>query len=130
MSSQLATACVQTLNDAWPKGDMSTLASCYHPEAVLLPPDLGPVIRGRDDIVDTYATFNSSATLKEFSVTETQCFDFGSSMAVHLHFTISYDLGAEGFTDDGLDIYLLSPHQGRWVVVWRQQVVLQSREQG
>ncbi len=121
-----ALACVEELNAAWPVGDMATVGSCYHPDAVLLPPDLGPVIQGRDDIVETYATFNSSAALTEFNVTDTECFDFGASTAVHLHFSVAYQLGDQSYNDDGLDIYLLNPHQERWVVVWRQQIVLAS----
>lgn len=119
---------ITTLNQAWQAGDMATVSTTYHPDAVLLPPDLGPVIRGRDAIVETYAEFNNAANLRHFEVTDTQIFDFESSHAVHLKFTLAYEFEGTILEDEGLDIYLTSPYAGRLTVVWRQQVVLASRE--
>jgi len=117
---------ITKLNQAWPAGDLATVSASYHPQAVLLPPDLGAPIRGRDDITDTYALFNASATLEGFEETAIEIFDFESSQAVHLNFTLAYELDGTNLEDRGLEIYLLSPHAGELKIVWRQQIVLAS----
>lgn len=127
-SADAARDLITTLNQAWQAGDMGTVSATYHPQAVLLPPDLGPVIRGRDAIVDTYTDFNANAVLRHFEVTDTEVFDFESSHAVHLKFTLAYEFDGATLEDEGLDIYLTSPYAGGLTVVWRQQVVLASRE--
>lgn len=119
---------ITTLNQAWPAGDMATVSISYHPDAILLPPDLGPVIRGRDAIVETYASFNTLAELRQFEVTDTEVFDFHSSQAVHVKFTLAYKLDDTNLEDQGLDVYLISPYAAGLSIVWRQQVVLASRE--
>ena len=127
-SAAAAHELITNLNQAWQANDMVTVSAIYHPDAVLLPPDLGPVIRGRDAIAETYAMFNTSAELRRFEVTETEVFDFESSQAVHLHFTLAYELEGSTLEDKGLDIYLINPSASGLTVVWRQQVVLASRE--
>ncbi len=127
-SAAAARDLITGLNQAWPAGDLATISTSYHPDAVLLPPDLGPVIRGREAIVDTYAEFNNAAVLRHFDITDTQVFDFESSHAVHLKFTLAYEFDGAALEDQGLDIYITSPYANGLVVVWRQQVVLASRE--
>lgn len=127
-SAAAARDLITTLNQAWQTGDMATVSTSYHPDAVLLPPDLGPVIRGRDAIVETYAEFNNAAVLRHFEVTDTDIFDFESSHAVHVKFTLAYEFDGAALEDQGLDIYLTNPYANGLVVVWRQQVVLASRE--
>ena len=127
-TSAAALDLITRLNQAWQAGDMTTVGASYHPDAVLLPPDLGPVIRGRDAIVDTYAEFNRSAVFRYFEVNNAEVFDFNSSQAVHLKFTLAYELEGTTLEDEGLDIYFISPYAGGLTVVWRQQVVLASRE--
>lgn len=127
-SAAAARELITRLNQAWQAGDMATVSTSYHPNAVLLPPDLGPVIRGREAIVETYAEFNTAAVLRHFEVTDTQVFDFESSHAVHLKFTLAYEFDGTALEDEGLDIYLTSPYANGLTVVWRQQVVLASRE--
>lgn len=119
---------ITTLNQAWQTGDMATVSASYHPHAILLPPDLGPVIRGRDAIVETYAAFNRLAKLRHFEVTDTELFDFDSSQALHVKFTLAYQLDGATLEDKGLDVYLISPQGDGLSVVWRQQVVLASGE--
>lgn len=127
-SAAAASELIQRLNQAWQANDLATVSAAYHPDAVLLPPDLGPVIRGREAITDTYAIFNSSAVLRRFEVTDTEVFDFQSSHAVHLKFTLAYELEGAILEDRGLDIYITSPLADGLAIVWRQQVVLASSE--
>ncbi len=47
---------------------------------------------------------------------------------MHLHFTLAYELEGSTLEDKGLDIYLINPSASGLTVVWRQQVVLASRE--
>jgi len=118
---------ISNLNQAWQANDLAKVSACFHPDAVLLPPDLGPAIQGQAAITEAYATFNNSAKLLSFSETQWQTFTFESSHAVHLHFSLAYELDGQRLQDDGLDIYLLELCAQELVVVWRQQIVSASQ---
>ena len=57
---------VDRLQQAWQQRDWHELAEMYHPEAVLLPPDLGETLVGRDSILQTYREFDDQAHLHAF----------------------------------------------------------------
>ena len=42
------------LNKSWLDQDYEALASAYHPEVILLPPDAGIPLEGRETICATY----------------------------------------------------------------------------
>ena len=55
------------LNDCWQRGDLEALESFYHPDVVLLPPDLGQPICGREAVVASYLEFLQAAFNKSSS---------------------------------------------------------------
>ena len=54
---------VLALNDCWQAADLSALEGFYHPDVVLLPPDLGQPICGREAVVASYGEFLQAASL-------------------------------------------------------------------
>ena len=50
------------LQRCWSAGNSEDLPGFYHPDVVLLPPDLGAPIRGRDAVVASYREFLDAAT--------------------------------------------------------------------
>ena len=70
MSAAAVRAFIAELNDCWQRGDVEALTHCYHPDVVLLPPDLGPPIRGRDAVVASYRDFLDAARLDRFQPVE------------------------------------------------------------
>jgi len=138
---------VRKLNDCWQSGRLAELASFYHPDAVLLPPDDGVPIIGRDNILNTYRDFTAAAVLYEFQITELECFSFPAvaddvshpvpvphpepvTHVVHMRFEIEYELGDVLYRESGLEVYAIMEAQedsDSTKVVWRSQSVLDNR---
>lgn len=119
---------VRELNDAWQEGRFEDLARFYHPDVVLLPPDAGELIRGRDAVVQTYRAFESAATLHEFTVTALEIFDYTTTAVVHLHFAVEFSVQGQRLREAGFDVYVLNDIDTQPVIVWRSQNILESRE--
>ncbi len=121
------------LNACWPAGEIEALARFYHPDVVLLPPDLGAPIRGREAVVASYREFLSAATLERFEVSDLEIFSFahspgqGATHMAHLTFRIDYRLDGERYVEKGLEIYTLLQTPEGPQIIWRQQTVLDSR---
>lgn len=128
---------LDALNDTWRRDDLTALADFYHPQVVMLPPDLETPIVGRDAVVASYRDFSEAATLLNFSVTRYECFSFaqpGPSPAgapllhmVHMYFDVGYRLQGSTHTESGLEIYTLLETGDALQIVWRCQTVLDSR---
>lgn len=115
------------LNQAWQQGELDALAAFYHPDVVLLPPDLGPAIRGRDSVVASYREFLQSAQLERFEPTSLEVFSFPGSHVAHLNFEVDYTLAGERYLEKGLEVYALQETDGGLQIIWRQQAVMDSR---
>ena len=120
------------LNGCWVSGDLHRLSGFYHPSVVLLPPDLGEPIRGRDAVLASYQDFARSARLLDFDVTDLAIESFPAAGAVathvaHMRFDVSYELEGDHFVETGLEIYTVQETVRGLQVVWRAQLVLDSR---
>jgi hypothetical protein len=113
---------VRRCNNAWQQRDWQTLTSCYHPEAVLLPPDAGEPISGRDAIIATYQEFMEAAAIGEFRITELASYDFTHAHVVHMRFELEYQLDSQTLKDIGLEVYVLEGDDSN-AIVWRSQSI-------
>ena len=124
---------IRELNACWPRGDLDALARFYHPDVVLMPPDLGAPILGREAVVASYGEFLGAATLERFHVTALDTFSFTGAdnpetmHMAHLAFEIDYLLDGERYLEKGLEIYALLETARELRIVWRQQTVTDSR---
>jgi hypothetical protein len=129
---------VLALHECWPSGDPVRLATFYDEDVVLLPPDLGVPIQGREAVVASYDDFLQAATLENFTVEDLALFPFSGEGApsgkgapdlwmAHLTFSITYVLGGERYVERGMEVYAITDRDGRPAIVWRSQAVLDSR---
>jgi hypothetical protein len=138
---------LMALNRCWTSGDHEALAAFYHPDVVLLPPDLGAPIRGRDAVVASYREFADSARLLDFQVTDLDLHSFSAASAAddglraadpaaradhlvhmaHMRFDVTYELAGSRYQEQGLEIYTVLEGAGGLEIVWRAQLVLDSR---
>jgi len=119
-------AFVRRLNQAWQAQDWDRLRDCYHERALLLPPDAGAPIVGRDAIIDTYREFAGSARLNKFAIPALDVFSFDDTHMVHMRFTIDYVYDGDHTIDSGLEVYTVVTSDAPRVV-WRQQFLLEQR---
>lgn len=135
----------ENLNQFWLARDYTSLARCYHPDVVLLPPDAGTPLLGRDAVIATYRDFHELCSVEQFAVTELHSWRFAegnpdATIMVHMRFAIDYrftDQAAEGtattgkpvhelHSEQGLDVYTLrqGPCEESPQIVWRAQFTL------
>ncbi|MGE0624966.1 MAG: DUF4440 domain-containing protein [Pseudomonadales bacterium] len=131
MSTDAVKAFITALNERWQRGEVDALADFYHPDVVLLPPDLGTPICGRDAVVASYRDFLDAARLNRFEPVGLDVFPFpagdGASYIAHLGFEVDYTLDGSRYLERGLEVYVLQETSGRLQIIWRQQSVLDSR---
>jgi uncharacterized protein (TIGR02246 family) len=130
MTADAARALLIELNECWQTGDLAAIAAYYHPDVVLLPPDLGEPILGRDAVVASYGEFLQAATLDHFEITNLEIFSFEPDTATcvaHLTFNVVYALDGDTYVEKGLEVYTLGECGGELKILWRHQNVLDSR---
>ncbi len=115
---------VAALNEAWQQGDWDLLASMYHPQVVLVPPDLGPNLVGWQAILETYQDFRARAQLHELRVLNVDAHEFEHSQIVHCEFKADYSLDDARSVETGVEIYVLEQGpKNRPRIIWRQQII-------
>ncbi len=131
------------LNKSWLDQDYEALASAYHPEVILLPPDAGIPLEGRETICATYQDFHAACSVDRFMITELQSWTFAQQnqtvTKAHMRFEIDYRLkdvstsvtGAPPVSrpelqcEQGLEVYTLLSNPGSAPqIIWRAQFTL------
>ena len=111
---------VNQLNQAWQDRQFDALAQFYHPNVVLLPPDAGPPIVGRDGVVASYQDF-AAAELVDFTAEAIDTFEFGDTGVCHLRFQIEYLLEGSRYRERGVEVYVMTRVGGELAIIWRSQ---------
>lgn len=99
----------------------------YAVQAVLLPPDYGEPIIGRQAIADSYRDFAASAQLLKFDTLALDEFEYPGVTMVHLRFCIEYTLDDQHLSEDGIEIYTVNTSVSPAQIVWRHQSLLATR---
>jgi hypothetical protein len=107
------------INRAWRAGRIEELRSLFHPDAVIVGPDLAAVGRGRDACVESYAEFLAAATVHEFDETRVRVDDYGHAAAVSYDYRIRYAMKGMTFDERGREVILLVRQGETWQVAWR-----------
>jgi uncharacterized protein (TIGR02246 family) len=106
-------------NRAWSDGRLEELPSFFHPDAVIVGPDLAPLGRGRDACVESYAQFLAVATVHEFEATRARVDEYDHAAVVSYDYRIRYE-SEDGVHDErGSEVILLVRQDETWQVAWR-----------
>ena len=107
------------LNEAWLTQDYEALNVKYDPDVVLLPPDAGEPIEGREAVCSAYEDFHSACIVDRFEATRISSWSFTSGQTqkkedglvtkAHMRFEIDYQLrsNSQTFCEQGLEVYTL-----------------------
>ncbi len=150
MTSTQVEQFLQHLNDAWLSRDYTTLGQLYHQDVVLLPPDAGSPLLGREAVLATYEDFHAACYVERFTVTEQSSWPFSSPQTtgeaittmVHMRFAIDYRFSQSASsgetttpntapetmlqTEQGMDVYTLTQISAEHAptIIWRAQFTL------
>ncbi len=111
-------ATVQALNRAWRDRDWQAAVSLLHPNAVFVGPDGNRTV-GAEACVASYREFVEHATVEEYEVTDPQVDVIGEVAVVRYRYEITYRWQGNAVIDSGLDLFVVTLVDGRWLVTWR-----------
>lgn len=145
MTSSQVEQFLQNLNDAWLTRDYAALKRFYDDDVVLLPPDAGEPLLGRDAMLATYEDFHSACEVVAFTVTDQSSWAFRPAASavttvVHMRFAIDYRFSQapprdaekdnnrdpQFQSEQGMDVYTLvqTTPESAPKIVWRAQFTL------
>ena len=114
---------IEALNHAWRTGRADEIDDLFHPDAVILHPDLEGRTEGRDACVQTYIDFALQATVSRLEVFEPQVDVFADTAVVSYGFEIDYEMHGNATQNSGTELTVLMQHEGRWQLAWRTLVM-------
>ena len=117
---------VHHLNQAWLNRRFRELSRYFHPNMVILSPDTGKLVRGREACVKSYEQFMASSKVHRYKESRFQISTWRDAAVVSYHFEISYEWNGKIATDLGRDIFLLVRNGSRWTVAWRTLIPKQN----
>ncbi len=119
-----AEACIRALNDAWLHRRWDDLAACYDEQVVMLMPFGDETLEGREAMLASYREFLDAATDITLTINSIDTQDYGNTAVCHMSFEVSFAMGGEHETSEGLEVYVLHADPGKPPrVVWRTQRV-------
>lgn len=111
---------ISELNEAWQEQRFEAIGEYYHPDVILLPPDAGEPITGRDAVVASYGDF-AAAELLDFTVERYDTYEFSGTGVCHMRFAVEYTLDGARYRERGLEVYVIVDVETRPQIIWRSQ---------
>jgi uncharacterized protein (TIGR02246 family) len=115
-------------NAAWTSGNPRGVAPLYAEDVVMVTPGISGRVVGRDAMVDGYVEYCNQARTHSFKELEHDVDVRGDVAVATYRFAVRYEIGGHVFDDIGQEILVLSRTKDRWLVIWRTQMTLESRE--
>lgn len=112
-------ALVKRLNAAWVNRRFDELTTYFHPDVVVVPPDISTRVLGRDACVASYRDFMSSATVHAFEDAPAQIDVTGGTAVAVAPYEIDYEIPSGRWRGTGKDVLVLGKDETGWRVVWR-----------
>ncbi|MFN7972392.1 MAG: nuclear transport factor 2 family protein [Acidobacteriota bacterium] len=117
---------IRDLNACWLDGRVDELHRYFHPDVVMAPPPPARRRVGRDAMIQSFRDYLAAARTHAFEETGIDVDVFGGVAVATLHFRVRYELDGTVHDERGVDVSVLVPHDGAWVVAWRTLVPGQS----
>jgi ketosteroid isomerase-like protein len=113
---------VLELNQAWLEGRVEELPRFFHQDVVMMLPNAGGRVEGREAMVLSYRQFVEAAEIHEFEIVKLQADVYEGTAVATLEFPVTYELGGTVYDETGTDLTILSLGDDGWQVVWRTQL--------
>lgn len=117
---------MDAINAAWFEQQYDQFVRLFHQDIVFNSPDFSRQIKGREACVQSYRDFMRLATI-DFFQTQSPQIDLAETTAVvKVPFEMHYNINEKNFREKGMDIFVCTVSQDRWVAVWRYMVQTES----
>ena len=110
---------IRKINRAWLDEDYSYLEEVFHDDIVFTDPAGEKTLEGKDNCIESYIRFMSSAKVFKFEEKEFNSYSWDSAAVIEYSFCIDYEIDGEHSRENGKDVYAFQRREGGWKAVWR-----------
>lgn len=107
------------INQAWLKGRPQELKAYFHPDIVFASSNLEIQAVGHQACIDSYQDFLNQAVIRKFTEGDYDIKVWGNTALTSYTFNIEYDINGTEHSDSGIDLFVFTLHEGRWLAAWR-----------
>lgn len=110
---------VKRLNAAWLGKRFDELTAYFHPDVVVVAPDLSTRVVGRDACVASYRDFVGGATIHHFEDAPAHVDVTAAAAVAVVPYEIDYEIPSGRWRGAGKEVLVLEERGAEWLVVWR-----------
>jgi len=107
------------INQAWLAGRIDDMEPMIHPDVIMVIPGFVGRVQGRDQFLKGFREFYQSATIHEFSETDTAVDVMGDTAVIIFLFAMIYERSGGRYRATGRDFWVFHREGAEWVAVWR-----------
>lgn len=117
---------MDAINAVWFEQQYDQFVRLFHQDIVFNSPDFSRQIKGREACVQSYRDFMRLATIDFFQAQSPQIDQSETTAVVKVPFEMHYRINEKNLREKGMDIFVCTDFQDRWVAVWRYMVQTES----
>jgi ketosteroid isomerase-like protein len=121
-----AAAVMRRINRAWLDGNVEDLVPMVHPQIVMVFPNFGRRVQGREQFLAGFRDFCQNAIIHEFREHEHQVDVAGDTAVVSFRYEMVYERSGKRNRSTGRDLWVFHKQGPGWVAVWRTMLDLQE----
>ena len=110
---------VKSINQTWLKGRPEELKAYFHPDIQFVNQNIETMGSGRRVCIESYQDFLKQAVILKYQESDPQVQVWGNSALARYTFQIEYEMAGKMFADSGVDLFLFTNQESRWLAVWR-----------
>ena len=110
---------IKIINNSWTDGDIEGLSDYFHKDMVITQPGQGILGAGKQACIESYRQFVNNARIKEYQESKFEINIWENTAVVSYKFDINYKMDNKDFVESGIDLFVFSKVENKWLAVWR-----------
>ncbi|MCB9057140.1 MAG: hypothetical protein H6627_01130 [Calditrichae bacterium] len=117
---------IRQLNKIWQDKEYAELYNFFDQNVLMLLPGSTQIVKGVDEMVESFRQFNAMSKIHSFNVTDITSFEFDDTIICHMPFSIDYEIESGRYQEKGMEIYTIMKTDVSFKIIWRTQISLNS----
>lgn len=110
---------IRNINNAWTTANFEDLNEYFHEDMIIAQPGKEIMGKGRQTCVESYRQFVNNVELKEYYESNYEINIWGNTAVVSYSYDIIYKMNNKEFDESGVDVFVFSRAENKWLAVWR-----------
>jgi ketosteroid isomerase-like protein len=114
---------VEKINRAWAEDHVEDLARYFHENMVIVAPEFGGRLEGREACVESYREFTGRAKVNDLRLKDISIDVCGSTAVATYQFAVTYTMNDARHRNIGWDVFVFTHENDRWWATWRTMII-------